>query len=457
MRNNIILDIDAYKVSMKKQYPPNTLYISSYIEARGSDDLDYYECEFFGIQYWIKEYLMNPIIKDDIDEAEELYRDAGFPFYRKPWEYILGTYGGYLPLNISAVPEGTILPLSNVLTQVINTDAECFWLPTWVETPLLRTIWYATTVATNSYTIKKILKKYYDKSGSVQGLDYKLHDFGSRGVSSKESAGIGGLAHLINFSGTDTVEAVRFGKEYYHKKFKNFSIPASEHSTMTTWGKEHEVDAFRNMLNYESPIIAVVSDSYDIYNAVDNLWGTELKSEVINSGKTIVIRPDSGDPLTVPITVIKKLMKKFGFTVNEKGYKTLPDCVRVIQGDGITKYSIKLILDELDKNKLSLDNISFGMGSGMLQQVNRDTLKFAMKASAIITTTEVRDVWKSPIEGGKQSKRGILGLYLENDKYVTKRWEANKAENLNILQPVYSTGVHLNDTYFENIIQRANR
>ena len=150
-------------------------------------------------------------------------------------------------------------------------------------------------------------------------------------------------------------------------------------------------------------------------------------------------------------------MKKFGFTVKEKGYKTLPDCVRVIQGDGITKYSIKLILDELDKNKLSLDNISFVMGSGMLQQVNRDTLKFAMKASAIITATEVRDVWKSPIEGGKQSKRGILGLYLENDKYVTKRWEANKAENLNILQPVYSTGVHLNDTYFENIIQRANR
>ena len=454
---SIITDVDSYKVGMFLQYPPKTEYVSSYIESRGSDDPDYDESVFFGIQYWIKEYLMKPVTIEDLDEAKVVFELHGEPFPYDGWKYIIDEYDGFLPLTIEAVQEGSILPLSNVLAQVVNTDPKCYWLTTWVETSLLRTIWYATTVATNSRTIKKELKKFYDKSGSVQGLDFKLHDFGSRGVSSKESAGIGGLAHLVNFMGTDTIESVMFGRKYYNIDMAGFSIPASEHSTITTWGKDNENKAFENMLNQftDYPIIACVSDSYNIYNAVDEMWGKEFKDRILNGNQTLVIRPDSGNPLTVPIIVIEKLMDKFGYSMNNKGYRTLPDNVRVIQGDGITKNSIKDILTNMDAHKLSLDNLAFGMGSGMLQQVNRDTLKFAMKASAICIDGIWSDVWKDPIEGGKQSKRGILGLYHnENTEWQTER-KIEFSDPFNGLKLVYINGIsYLNDN-FESIRNRA--
>ena len=454
---SIITDVDSYKVGMFLQYPPKTEYVSSYIESRGSDDPDYDESVFFGIQYWIKEYLMKPVTIEDLDEAKEVFELHGEPFPYDGWKYIIDEYDGFLPLTIEAVQEGSILPLSNVLAQVVNTDPKCYWLTTWVETSLLRTIWYATTVATNSRTIKKELKKFYDKSGSVQGLDFKLHDFGSRGVSSKESAGIGGLAHLVNFMGTDTIESVMFGRKYYNIDMAGFSIPASEHSTITTWGKDNENKAFENMLNQftDYPIIACVSDSYNIYNAVDEMWGKEFKDRILNGNQTLVIRPDSGNPLTVPIIVIEKLMDKFGYSMNNKGYRTLPDNIRVIQGDGITKNSIKDILTNMDAHKLSLDNLAFGMGSGMLQQVNRDTLKFAMKASAICIDGKWSDVWKDPIEGGKQSKRGILGLYHnENTEWQTER-KIEFSDPFNGLKLVYINGIsYLNDN-FESIRNRA--
>jgi len=454
---SIITDVDSYKVGMFKQYPPKTEYVSSYIESRRSDEPDFDESVFFGLEYYIKEYLMKPVTMEDLEEAKEIFDLHGEPFPYDEWKYIIDEYDGYLPLKIESVLEGSVLPLSNVLVQITNTDPKCFWLTTWVETPILRNVWYASTVATNSRAIKKELKKFYDKSGSVDGLDFKLHDFGARGVSSKESAGLGGLAHLINFMGTDNVEALMFGRKYYNILMAGFSIPASEHSTITAWGIKNENKAFENMLNQfpDYPIIACVSDSYNIYKAVDELWGKQFKHRILDGNQTIVIRPDSGDPLTVPIEVIERLMAKFGYSVNSKGYKTLPKQVRVIQGDGITKDSIKLILGNMEKAKLTLDNLSFGMGSGMLQQVNRDTLKYAMKANAICIDGVWSDVYKDPINGGKQSKRGVLGLYHnENDGWITERKLPND-ESFNNLNVVYDTGIMKTDTLFKFVRQRA--
>jgi len=452
MKNNIILDVDSYKVGMFRQYPKGTEYVSSYIEARGSKDIDYNETVFFGLQYYLKEYLSHPITMDDILEAEEIYALHGEPFNLDGWLYILEKYDGYLPVKIEAVPEGLVTPLSNVLVQVVNTDPKCFWTPTWLETSLLRAIWYATSVASNSRTIKKLMNDYYVRSGSVGGLDFKLHDFGSRGVSSKESAGIGGLANLINFQGTDTVESIVFGRNYYNIDMPGFSIPASEHSTITTWNVENE--AIENMLdaNPEYDIIACVGDSYNIYKMV-HFVGTELKMKIEDSGKTFVVRPDSGDPTVVPIEIIEQLMTYFGYSVNKEGYKTLPDCIRVIQGDGITKDSIKSIITQLQIHKLSLDNLAFGMGSGLLQQVNRDTYGFAMKASNITIEGKDFDVFKDPIHGGKSSKKGVLGLYHnENTDFTTERVLKDGHNNL---RTVYENGSILIEDNFEAIRQRA--
>jgi len=408
--HNIILNSDSYKYSQFNQYPANTTGIYSYIESRGGK---YDETVFFGLQAFIKEYLTAPITQAMIDEAELIITAHGEPFNRAGWEYILNVHAGYLPVRIRAVPEGTIVPVKNVLATIENTDPACYWLTSFLETALLRAIWYPTTVATNSREIKKLILDALEKTGDPTTIDFKLHDFGARGVSSLESAGIGGAAHLVNFMGTDTVEALLFARRYYNADMAGFSIPAMEHSTVTSWGRENEVASYRNMIKQNAKpggLIACVSDSYDIFKACE-LWGTELKQDVLDSGATVVIRPDSGDPATVVNDCLRILDKNFGHTVNAKGFKVLNN-VRVLQGDGITHQTIRSIIFTITMSGYSVDNVAFGQGGALLQIVNRDDQKFAMKCSAALVNGKWVDVFKDPItDAGKQSKKGRVTLY----------------------------------------------
>jgi len=232
---NIILNADSYKYSQFNQYPPNTEYIYSYIESRGGK---YDETVFFGLQAFIKEYLLAPITQDMIDEAEAIITAHGEPFNREGWEYILHAHNGCLPVHIKAVPEGMVIPVRNVLATIINTDPKCYWLTSFLETAILRSIWYPTTVATNSREIKKVILDALEHTGTPADINFKLHDFGARGVSSLESAGIGGSAHLINFMGTDTIEALLYARRYYGADMAGFSIPASEHSISASHQKD---------------------------------------------------------------------------------------------------------------------------------------------------------------------------------------------------------------------------
>jgi nicotinamide phosphoribosyltransferase len=283
-----------------------------------------------------------------------------------------------------------------------------------------------------------------------------LHDFGFRGVSSYESAGIGGAAHLVNFKGTDTVAALLYARKYYDAKMAGFSIPASEHSTVTSWGRENEVEAYRNMLKlFGKPgaVLAVVSDSYNIYDACSKLWGTELKEEVINSGANLVIRPDSGDPPQIVAECLRILDEHFGHTINDKGYKVLNN-VSVIQGDGINQANIDRILYRATTAGFSADNITFGQGGGLLQQVDRDTLKFAMKCSAAKVNGEWRDVYKQPItDFGKESKKGRVTLYKTENGFVTDIEGA--LEYPIALQTVYENGQLHNLVDFETVRNRV--
>jgi nicotinamide phosphoribosyltransferase len=451
IEKNIILNTDSYKTSMFVQYPENTQTVYSYVESRGGK---YDETVFFGLQIFIKEYLTRPITMADIDVAERIITAHGEPFNRKGWEYIVDNHNGYMPVRINAVPEGTVVPVKNVLCTIENTDPECFWLTTYLETALLRAIWYPTTVATQSRHIKKIILSFLEKNGDPSTINFKLHDFGARGVSSLESAGIGGCAHLVNFMGTDTITALLYADQYYNAGVAGFSIPAMEHSTVTSWGRVNEVKAYENMLkNFAKPgsILAVVSDSYDIYNAAEALWGTELRQQVIDSGATVVIRPDSGDPVTVNKTLIEILGNKFGFTVNTKGYKVLNN-VRLIQGDGVNAESISDILTAFDSMGWSADNIAFGMGGALLQQINRDTQKFAMKCSAALVDGTWIDVKKDPItDSGKVSKTGRVTLYKQNGKFSSSVEDWMKSA----LEIVYEDGVLFNEITFQQVRENA--
>ena len=459
---NIILKSDSYKYSHYKQYPPGSEYISSYIEARGSDDPDFNFTLTLGIQAFINEYLLTPFSITDIWEAKTIIEAHGYEFNFDGWKYILDTHGGYLPLEITALPEGTIVPLSIPLVQIRNTDSKVPWLTSFIETALLRAIWYPTTVGTNSMIIRNYLKAYAEKSMDIPNIDFKLHDFGARGVSSGESAAIGGAAHLMTGAlGTDTVESLLYLRRNYSAQMPGFSIPAAEHSTITTWGDKGEAAAFYNNIKQfdgEGRIFAVVSDSYDIDNAIDNIWGKTLFRDVKTLKGTLVIRPDSGDPITEPARIIRKLTKIFGCSKNSKGYWVLPKYVRVLQGDGITKDSIKLILNELERYNLSLDNIAFGMGGGMLQLVNRDTLKFAMKANSITIKGETSDVYKMPkTDTSKGSKAGIQAVIRKTSgELISIRRDMLEDYWENLLQLAYRNGALFNETTLDEIRERAN-
>jgi len=414
------------------------------------------------LQMFIKEYLEKPVTYDDISEAKAVMEAHGVPFNEEGWKYIVQNHNGYLPIEIQAVPEGTPVAMQNALVQVINTDPECAWLTSYVETALLRSVWYPTTVATVSYSCKQSIARYLEMTAdSSDGLVFKLHDFGARGATTEEAAAIGGAAHLVNFWGTDTISGIMAAKRYYNTDMPGFSIPAAEHSTITAWGKDGEIAAYENMLDqFSGPgkLVAVVSDSYDLWNAIDNIWGDELREKVEATGGTLIVRPDSGDPVEVVTETIERLMARFGYETNSKGYRILPACVRVIQGDGVNEESITDILKAMETRGLSADNIAFGMGGALLQKVNRDTMQFAMKASAAKVNGDWRDVYKDPVtDRGKRSKKGRLAV-IEPEPGIYKTIpEEELGSQKNTLETVYRNGKLIREFNFEEVRENASR
>lgn len=475
-----ILRTDGYKPSQWKQYPPETTHISSYIESRGGED----ESTFFGLQAWLMDYMTTPLSMEDINFAEKVFKVYGAPFNREGWERIVTEFNGFLPLEITAVPEGTVMPTHNIQVQVHNTASGFGWLTSYIEMAMLRAVWYPSTVATKSRKFKKTIAKALIKTSDIPidilmdlVIKFSLHDFGGRGVSSAESAVLGGMAHLVNFWGTDTIEGLIGTYAYYNADITSIdatpvgrTIPASEHSTVTSWGQANEVAAYRNMVTqFSGPgnIYACVSDSYNIYEAVRELWGNQLKDLVVDSGGTLVVRPDSGDPMTVPIEVMNILAECFGYTVNSKGYKVLAKradgspIVKVIQGDGLNEHTLSLLIDNIIAAGYSLENIAFGMGGGLLQAWNRDTLKYAMKASAI----RVNDgPWvgfsKNPVgDAGKKSKEGRLALVYQGGigdagfRTIPEQFVELKNNKLRL---VYSNGLLSNLSTFSEVRDNSN-
>jgi len=478
--DNIILATDSYKVSHYKQYPPDTEYVYSYFESRGGkfDDI----C-FFGLQYFIKRYLCGPVVSQEkIDEAREILDNHMGPghFYEEGWKHILEKHGGRLPIAIKAVPEGTVVPVKNVLFTMVNTDPKCWWLTNYLET-LMVEVWYPMTVCTNSREQKKIIYNAFQKTGCDlnAGINFKLHDFGYRGVSSVESAATGGAAHLVNFWGTDTLAAILALKYYYNGTNENepgvtvplppnpdillpvagLSIPAAEHSTITSWGRDGELDAFRNMLTqYPTGLVAVVSDSYNVYEACSKLWGKELKEMILNRDGTLVVRPDSGDPPVIVPQLLDLLGEAFKekVTTTSTGHKLLPPQIRMIQGDGISYETLGEILDAMAEKGWAADNLAFGSGGALLQKLNRDTQKCAFKCSEIIKKGGAStQVFKDPItDKGKQSKKGRLSLEMVDGKLTTIT-EGKGDPAKDVLVEVFRDGYLLVDQTCNEIRKRA--
>lgn len=452
---NVCMLSDSYKVTHAKIYPEGTEKVYSYFESRNG--AKYESTVFFGLQYILKRFLEGCVVTEEIIEKAKkrinahLYDGA---FNEEGWYYILEKHDGKLPVRIYAVQEGTVVETNNVLMVIENTDPKCYWLTNYLET-LLTHVWAPSTVATTSYFVKKNIKKYLEKTAdNMETLMFALHDFGARGVSSMESAGIEGAGHLVNFMGTDTLPAIDVVMDYYNtEEMPAYSVNASEHSIMCSLGKNGEMAVLGNMLDkYPTGILSVVIDSYDYRKFIDDtyrLYGNKILSR---DGK-VVFRPDSGEPNDVIIEVYEMLKKRFGYSTNSKGYEILNPKVGILWGDGIDPIGINGVLFALELRNISADNIVFGMGGGLLQKINRDTQRFAFKSSYQERYGVGHDIFKCPLDKSKMSKKGRLKLIKDASGKFSTIPESTVGKNL--LELVFEDGKLLREMTFEQVRKNA--
>lgn len=458
LQRNVILDTDSYKLSHSFAYPNGLTGMFSYIESRSKDE----EVMLFGLQMWIKNYLTTPVTVEMIDEAETFAKAHGEPFNRDGWEHIVNMYSGYLPLTIRAVPEGIPLKSGNVLVTVECTDEKVFWLASYIETALQRGVWYPSTIASSDRKIKKLIAGYLDTTSDNRDLlPFMLHDFGGRGVSSEESAQVGGAAHLVNFMGSDTVSGVRAANFYYNSPMSAFSVPATEHSIECAFGSSSSnAREYLNkvLTNYAKPgaIVSIVIDGYNVFREAELLC-TEFRERIIASGAKVVFRPDSGDPLEVIPRLLALQAATFGYDLNTKGFKKIKN-VGIIQGDGVDISTIDKILSKMKNLGYAADNIVFGSGGALLQKVNRDTYKFAQKASAVRNERgEWISIFKDPVtDPGKRSKSGRLTLVKSttDNEYMTIPMLLMSNEWEDVMVTVYENGKIMNEITLDQV--RAN-
>lgn len=385
---------ESCKVGHDQQYPPGTKYVYSYLESSRCEQEGWDEVCFFGLQYFLKRYLTGQVVtREKIEQAAKIYvqhfGDGAYPstsevFYREGWEYILQHHGGHLPMKIKALPEGSVVPTKTVLLTMVNTDPNCYWLTSFLQTLLVQ-VWFPMTVCTSSRYQKLSIQKYLEETGCEDGgcIGYRLYDFGFPGLSSVESAAMAGLGHLVNFMGTDTVMALAAAEEIYGaKRAVGTSIPAYENSTASSRGLNGELDAMRNMLDkYPTGLVAAPSDSFD---------GDALKEKITGrisetSLGQLVVGLD-GDPEETCVTIMKILLEQFAEQVTETktGHKLLPPYIRVIQGNGVDSQSIPKILNRFKEEGIAAANIFFANGGAVWQKVSRDTFKIAFKRPEIV-------------------------------------------------------------------------
>lgn len=457
LATNPILKSDSYKFSHALQLREKTQHISSYTEARGfKDGYDPY-IVVMGMNKLVKNELSQPFNILHIQDAELFCKLHNEPFDKSAYEYILENYDGYWPVGIESVPEGTIVPVSNVITQTVNTDRNVPWVTSMLETMILRNSWTSSTVATICSNIRSEFVKYYELTSCIgdisNAIDYKLHDFGARGTSNPHV----GIGHLAIFKGSDNVEAIASTIDNYEcESIPATSVPAAEHSTITSWGKANEIDAYENLIDQfggSGKIYSAPVDSYNMAYALEVIIGTRLKQAIINKGGTFVVRLDSGVPIESILQALDILGDKFGYTTNKKGFKVLPSCIRILQGDGIDLFAIREILSDMSAEHWSIDNIIFGAGGALLQHMDRDWFQWAMKCSATMIDDRWIDVYKDPINQSlKRSKRGRLMLVRNK---MTCGLETVRADDSysNIMVPIYKDGVVYNQPTWNEVRQ----
>lgn len=453
---SMILRSDSYKGAHAHSYRPGIKGMSSYGEARVSKDTITVPA---GMQMLLKRYFTQRITMAHIDEAEEFsLKHFGYSLVaRKDWEKVVKQYNGYTPLIIRSAKEGTKVPGGNALYTVTVLDEDLYWMSAYFETIILRGIWYPTTIASMDFAIKQDIIEYYELSGADKSMiPFALHDFGGRGVTCAEQAEIGGFAHLINFMGSDTIEGVLAANHFYKCDMSAFSVYATEHSVECSFGLDEEGEA--NYLKHQieaakklgAKILSLVIDGKDVYRCAAKLCSPEFVKIIEESGIKVVFRPDSGDMMEVVPRILKLQEDAYGFDYTAKGFKKIRT-VGIIQGDGVDHSSLRSLLGLITVGLgYSADCVIFGSGGALLQKVNRDTLKFAQKASSILFDGEWIGIAKDPVtDSGKKSKEGVLTLVKDIVTGAISTVRIDQGELHHTLEDLHQIVYHYGDLYNE--------
>lgn len=473
-KENPLLGVDVYKCGHMEQYAPGTTKVYSYLTTRSDKTFD--KVVFFGLQYYLKEYLstrLEPWMADEWLENRKYILGYNSPEVEVQIRKLCGL--GYFPLEIKAVEEGSVLGVHNVLMTITNTRPDFHWVVGFIESLILK-LWYPITVASCVHKYRKLVDRYFELTVDPEMhflKDYTVHDFGYRGDTTEEGAAISGAAHLLSFIGSDTVPSFNFVRKYYYadptREIIMQSVPASEHSVMCSYLRENELDAFNQMLNlYPCGIVSIVSDTFDVYRVLTE-FAAKLKTRIIERDGKVVFRPDSGDPEYIicgdPMAIegsnewkgaIRLLDEMFGSTINSMGYKVLNPKVGLIYGDGMYYERYERTLQRLMEMEYASSNLTIGVG-GILRNHSRDVLGFAIKATYVEVNGAPRAIEKDPItDHKKKSHKGLLSLTWDDEhKYVTHDECTPEEEDNTMLKVIYRDGVVLKTYALDEIRKRA--
>jgi nicotinamide phosphoribosyltransferase len=455
LEKSILIDTDGYKFSHLFMLIPGTTNESAYIAPRGGD---WEQIVHFGPQMFFKKYLSRPITKEEVEVATKFALMQGTSFNSEGYQYIVDKHQGKLPIRIKSLPEGTVVNPKTIVGTIEVTDPTCSWLVSPLESPLLRAFWYPSTVATRAFNAKRIIKNYLNKTGTPEILDYKVADFGLRGVSSKESAGIGGAAHLTSFKISDNNTGALWAMRYYNEDVTQTTIDATQHSISCQWKQDDEEDYVRHILRVcgkKGALFAIVADTYDVYEFCHKVGS--LREEIEATESTLILRPDSGFPPEVALGCITILDSYFGTTINEKGYHVL-NTVRLIYGDSIDCSMIDRVLYKLSVNGYSADNITFGWGHKLLQEAARDDHQYAQKTSAMERNGQWIGQRKKPATAaGKSSLEGRYSVVQKEDgRFLNVRNDNDEYLPNDILLPHFENGELLIDYNLSEIRETIN-
>ena len=475
---NPLLFTDGYKVDHRRQYPEQTTLVYSNWTPRKSRIEGVEEVVFFGLQYFIKKYMIEAFTKDFFSQP----KDEVCQKYQRRINNYLGENKvgikhiedlhdlGYLPMVVKALPEGVSVPIRVPMLTMYNTKPEFFWLTNYFETLLSTTLWLPCNSATIAKQYRRILDKYAEETSTIpEFVDWQGHDFSMRGMGGLEAAIISSAGHLLSFTGTDTIPSIDFFEEYYNAnsdtELIGGSVAATEHSVMCMGTNEGEEETFKRLITeiYPNGIVSIVSDTWDLWKVLTE-YLPNLKNEVLSREGKVVIRPDSGDPADIICGnpngkteaekkgVIQLLWEIFGGKTNEKGYKELDSHIGAIYGDSITLERAKAICERLKQNGFASTNVVLGIGSFTYQYNTRDTFGFAMKATYGEVNGVGREIYKDPItdDGTKKSAKGLIKIEKTEGGYIMKDQVSWEEEQQGELKEVFKDGeLLINDTLQE--------